>query len=176
MKHRMILELLGDYYRAQGVAEQPVEERGPGDTTYYWFEVFRRASLIATRYPCWHVSMDVYLNSPPPEHVDSPASNQVHGLKVKPAQLIVSRDATLESILQAHAPIDNLRVETLIVEEGGRVVETISVHYRICGFAEKPPYVLLEEIYRVIVLYLEKRDPYSLPLWVDIKYIMRLKG
>ncbi len=161
-----MLELLGDFYRVEGVAEQPTVEPGPGGTTYYWLEVFRRAVLHPNPYPCYEVSVDVYVRD------GDRIWDLVEGCSVlENAGKLHHYTCTL-LYQHPYMPMEKITVE--IVEYEGRT-EAISLHFRLCGFHENPDYSLIERLYTDLVVLLEKRDPRSAPLWVDVREIMRYK-
>jgi len=170
----MVLELLGDYYRVQGIAEQPVEEPGPGGAIYYWFEVFRRASLVRAPYPCWRLSLDVHVNIDVDDGLQSRVFDRV--LDLDNTEILLVRDPVLEEVLRHYADANGVELEILVSRSHDMTLaEVISVHTQICGYVEPPPYHLVETLYREVVRYLEKRDLISSPLWVDTKYIMQSK-
>ncbi len=163
-----MLRLLGDYYRVLGVAEQPPIEQGVEGVVYYWLEVFRRVTLIPSPRgtPCWHILIDTYTRS---------NSSYIEGvtafIEMGHSHIYLVEDPRLEQCRQEHSLLE-LRVETHVYNGS---LELISVHGRLCGWVEPPPYDHVESIYRCIVSVLEGRDPRSHPLWVDVHELMSLK-
>ncbi|WP_167827767.1 hypothetical protein [Pyrolobus fumarii] len=158
--------MLGDYYRVLGIAEQPKVEHGPNGVLYYWFEVFRRATLTPSKFPCWHITLDVYVEGYP-------------GICITRMNNIVSINDSrihycdLSMLLRpVCSHINNAWIEILEVEGS---IETISIHIDICGFAEPPPYELVEAIHNAATMLIERRDPRSTPLWIDVKHLMQYK-
>ncbi len=161
-----MLELLGDFYRVEGVAEQPTIEAGPGGTIYYWLEVFRRATLHPNPYPCYELSLDVYTRN----------ADRIWSLVEECKTIETGGELRYYTctMLYRHPYTPMERIVLEIVEYRGRL-EAISLHFRLCGLHERPDYSLVERIYTDLVLFLEERDPRSTPLWVDVREIMRYK-
>ncbi len=166
-----MLENLGDYYRILGVAEQPPVERS-GYTVYYWFEVFRRATLTQSpmHSSCWHIVLDLYAKGASPSRIGG-----VIGCR-ELASLEPSALYRCETILQyTLCPSVGVHECWVEVHRQDEIIEAISLHMDICGYAESPPYRLVERIYIDAVRLIEGRDPFSRPLWVDVKEIMMHK-
>ncbi len=159
------LGLVGDFYRIKGVAEQPPIEPGPGGSLYYWFETFRRVTILDKPYPCKTLIIDVYVSN---RESTAISSRYMDCEKVSLDDTILYRCRPLVS----NPRFTRHYVELLESEEG---VETISVIIEICGYAEPPSYNEVAEMYRALVASLEGRDPLSQPLWVDVVEIMRFK-
>ena len=162
-----MLENLGDYYRIHGIAEQPVIEN-EHFATYYWFEVFRRATILQSPFhtSCWHIILDVYIKDLGEQciEVDTLASSTVSRLQ-----------RCVNGLMYTLCPAIGAHRCWLEVNDMHAVREGISFHVLLCGFAEQPHYELVERIYIEVARVTEKRDPLSTPLWVDVKEIMMYK-
>ena len=167
-----MLEHLGDYYRLLGVAEQPhIEYAKPA--VYYWFEVFRRATIVQSpsSTPCWHIMLDIYAKIDKGEHKHPAVIEAYETVALEPSR-IERCETVLKYSFCATLGAHNCWLECHIQ---GDISEAISFHIQICGFNEPPPYQLLENAYLEIARLIERRDPLSTPLWVDVKEIMSHK-
>lgn len=168
-----MLELLGDYYRVLGIAEQPhIEYARP--VVYYWFEVFRRATIIQSpsSTPCWHIVLDVYRKIDKDQDGERNIIIDVHEITTLKSSRLKKCETVLRYILCNKLNAHNCWLEC---HEQGDIFEAISFHILICGFSEQPYYQLIERAYVEIVSLVEKRDPLSTPLWVEVKEIMSHK-